>query len=298
LTAIRGGPAGPDGAGGSYQNEVESDRAAWWWALGGKSGILNGFVYSQVAGTMALDWTKGAALVSERDGSAVEQNRGYLVWADSTTRTTFGAASASARKDSVVAAFVDTEDGAVGTGALATGPHLVVVPGTSGVSTPLSDAAIQTWLGRGGFVRVMDVLINPSDTKINLSNVTFDAAALRRYRNLALTIATPAWVTPTTQRYLVQNSLVEITIVLTKGTGTITASSNGNFTDSQICSGMPAALTPDISTYFPFFHNGIAIGSARLDSGGNINVTDMYPTATIAPGDICTLRAVYTVPQG
>lgn len=172
MTIIRGGPAGPDGAGGAYDNEVETDRSAWWYALGGRQGVLKGFAHSGVAGTMALDFTAGAATAGERDANgAATFDRGYLIWADVTTRVTFGTASASARNDAVVAAFVDTEDGPVGTGGLEVGGHLVVVPGVSGTTTPRTDADINAWLGKGGWVRLMDVPIASTDTEINVANI-------------------------------------------------------------------------------------------------------------------------------
>lgn len=173
MTLIRGGPAGPDGLGGAYENGVETDRAALWNALGGRQGVLHGFEISGLAGQMALSLTAGAALVDERDaaGNAGTTLRGYLVWADTDTTVTFGAASASNRNDALVAAFVDTEDGPVGTGGLDVGPHLVVVPGTSGVLTPVTDADITTYLGRGGWLRLADVPVASTDTEINTANL-------------------------------------------------------------------------------------------------------------------------------
>jgi hypothetical protein len=173
LTLIRGIWAGPDGAGGAFKNGVESIRALSWHALGGRQGVIKGLVHSGVAGTMALDFTPGAALVGERaaDGTAT-LDRGYLVWNDVVTRVTFGPASASARNDAVVAAFVDVEDGPAGTGGLEVGPHIVVVPGVSGTTTPRTDADINDWLGRGGWVRLLDVPIASTDTEINVAGVT------------------------------------------------------------------------------------------------------------------------------
>jgi hypothetical protein len=178
MTIVRGGPAGPDGAGGAYPNEVESDRAAWWHALGGRQGVLKGFAHAGVAGQMALDFTPGAALVGERaaDGNA-SLDRGYFVWSDATTRVSFGPASASARNDAVVAAFVDVEDGPVGTGGLEVGPHLVVVPGVSGVTTPRTDSEITGWLGRGGWVRLMNVPIAAGSTEIAVSGISIPSGA-------------------------------------------------------------------------------------------------------------------------
>lgn len=181
MTIVRGGPAGPGSGGAAYPNEVETDRSAWWHALGGRQGVIKGLAHTGVAGTMALDFTAGAALVGERaaDGTA-SLDRGYLVWADTTTRVTFGPASASARNDAVVAAFVDTEDGPVGTGALEVGPHIVVVPGVSGTTTPRTDADINGWLGKGGWVRLMDVPIATGSTEIATAGVAVNAFAYQR----------------------------------------------------------------------------------------------------------------------
>jgi hypothetical protein len=173
MTLIRGGPAGPDGLGGAYPNTVEADRAALWSALGGRQGVIRGFVASGVAGQMSLSFTAGAALVAERDAAGTPDTtfRGYHVWSDTATVVQFGPASPSARNDAVVAAFVDTEDGPVGTGGLAAGPYLVVVPGVSGTSTPRTDAQITAWLGRGGWIRLLDVPIASTDTQINVATM-------------------------------------------------------------------------------------------------------------------------------
>ena len=171
MAAIRGGECGPDGLGGAYANEIETDRSIAWFGAGAKQGVLKGFDWTQVPGQMQLTVSAGAALLSELDGSGNVQDRGYLVWADTDTVVDFGAASVSARNDCLVAAFVDTEDGAVGTGSLAVGAHLVVVPGVSGTTTVRSDADIRGWLGRGGYVRLADVPIASTDTQIETANV-------------------------------------------------------------------------------------------------------------------------------
>lgn len=177
MAVVHGGRIGPDPAQGDgrFRNEVQTDRAAWWVAMGGKGGILRGLVHSGVGGQMQLSFTAGAASVPELDGSGVETQRGYLVWADTATVVQFGAASASARNDAVVAAAIDTEAGAVGTGALVTGGHLVVIPGVSGTSAVRTDAQIRAWLGRGGYLRLMDVPIASSDTQINVANIVVTA---------------------------------------------------------------------------------------------------------------------------
>lgn len=224
MTLIRGGPAGPNGSGGAYLNEVETDRTINWYANGGRQGVLAGFTHTGVAGQMALDFTPGAALVGERaaDGTA-SLNRGYLVWFDVTTRVTFGAASASARNDAVVAAFVDVEDGPVGTGGLEVGSHIVVVPGVSGTTTPRTDADINAWLGKGGWVRLMDVPVAAGATEIATAGVTVNAAAYQRetafYRKAATQtvnatanadiadLAHTAHVGSTTEAYMIDASI-------------------------------------------------------------------------------------------
>jgi hypothetical protein len=172
VTQILGGPIGPDGLGGAYQNLIETDRAAWWHGMGGHQGVLYGFVHSQVPGSMQLSFTAGAALLAERDGSNNLLDRGYLARAESDTVVTFGAASASNRNDAVVIAIIDTEDGDVGTGALAVGAHIVVVPGVSGTTTPRTDTHIKDYLGRGGWIRLLDVPIASGSTQIATGTIT------------------------------------------------------------------------------------------------------------------------------
>jgi hypothetical protein len=181
MPLIRGIPAGPNGAGGSFANEVEADRAALWDALGASQGVIRGFAHSGVAGAMALDFTAGSGLLGERaaDGTA-SLERGYHVWADVTTRVLFDPASASARNDAVVLAYVDTEDGPLGTGVTEVGPQLVVVKGVSGTTTARTDADITGWLGRGGWVRLMDVPIAAGSTEIDLATIVKTTASYQR----------------------------------------------------------------------------------------------------------------------
>lgn len=169
MVQLDAGWVGPDGVGGAYKNKAEVLQAQAWYSLGGRQGVLKGMSLAGVAGLMAIDVSTGASLISRLSGSQAVQDMGYTLPVTATTRVTFGAASASARNDALVAAVVDTTDGAVGTGALAVTGHLVVVPGVSGTSTPRTDAQIATYLGRGGFLRLADVPIASTDTQINMA---------------------------------------------------------------------------------------------------------------------------------
>lgn len=172
MVQLDAGIIGPDGLGGAYKNTANVREAAWWHAMGAQQGVIKGMVVSGVPGSMALSVAAGAVLVSRRDGSNNVQDMGYLVPVPTATTVTFGPASASARNDALVAAVVDTTDGAVGTGALANGGQLVAVPGVSGTATPRTDAQIAAYLGRGGYVRLADVPIASTDTQINTANLT------------------------------------------------------------------------------------------------------------------------------
>lgn len=197
-TMILGAPAGPNGTGGSLNNPVEADRAMLWDALGSRQGVLRGFGYTTVAAAMALDIAaKSAALVGERAGDGTASlERGYHVYTPegAATRVTFAAASASARNDAVVAAFVDTEDGALGTGVTAVGPQIVTVTGVSGTTTPRTDADINAWIGRGGWVRLYDVAIPAGSTEISAANVVKDPNSWARNTGwVALTGFAAGW---------------------------------------------------------------------------------------------------------
>lgn len=174
-TLIDGGPAGPDEIGGQYRNRILTDRTTWWYALGGRQGVLTGFTHSTVAGQMALDYTAGVAAVEERDSLGnTGTSRGYVVWSGGVSRVQFGAASASDRKDAVVVAFCDKAAGAgaFGTETSVVGGQLVVVPGVSGTTTARTDSQIQAAVGSGGWVRIADVLIPAGSTQISAGNVT------------------------------------------------------------------------------------------------------------------------------
>jgi hypothetical protein len=178
-TLIEGGPAGPDEAGGQYRNRILTDRTTWWFALGGRQCVLKGMAHAVVAGQMAMTFTAGVAAVEERDSLGnTGTSRGYTVWSDATTQVTFGAASASDRKDAVVVAFCDLAAGAgaFGTETSVVGGQLVVVPGVSGTTTPRTDSQIQEAVGSGGWVRLVDVLIPAGSTEISAANVTKNTA--------------------------------------------------------------------------------------------------------------------------
>lgn len=179
-TLIDGGPAGPDEAGGQYRNRILTDRKTWWQALGGRQGVLRGLEHSTVAGQMQLSFAAGEAVLEERDSLDVANtDRGYLAWTDAAAIAQFDVASASSRNDAVVIAFVDVSVGAaaLGTGTTTVGGQLVVVPGVSGSTTPRTDAEIADYVGSGGWARVLDVIIDPTDTEINPVNITVNPAA-------------------------------------------------------------------------------------------------------------------------
>lgn len=295
MTAVRGGPAGPDGLGGSFQNEAETDRSAWWLALTGKQGVLKGFTLAGVGGLMALDVAAGSAVVSELDGSGNVQQRGYLVWADSTTRVTFGAASASARNDALVAAFVDTEDGAVGTGALAVGAHLVVIPGVSGTSTVRTDAQIRAWLGRGGYIRLADVPIASSDTQINTANIVASAESIPMIDSgsvtNAFTAATGWSITSQTLRRI--RGIVYFIVYFTRTGAAITVDSHGDMGNSPIA-------TWDLAKY-PILMQSLCssagtgpVGAGLCDTTGTLYLAAVgHPSVNIATSDTRSLAGYW-----
>ena len=133
MVAVSAGLIGPQADGTTQQqNPLDVERHMYWANQGQRSGIISGLVPSVVAGQMQLSFTAGSAVVRERDGSQVELDRAYPLYSPATAVVQFGAASASNRNDAVVAAIVDVEDSAQGTGAIGVGGHLVVVPGVSG----------------------------------------------------------------------------------------------------------------------------------------------------------------------
>ena len=177
---VDAGWIGPDGLGGAYKNKAEVLQAQTWFALGGQQGVIKGMGLTGVPGSMSITVATGSCLVSRRDGSNNVQDMGYLLPVQTATTVAFDPASPSARNDALVAAVIDTTDGAVGTGGLAVGGQLAVVPGVSGTSTPRTDAQIAAYLGRGGFVRLADVPIASTDTQINMANVVTTAASYQQ----------------------------------------------------------------------------------------------------------------------
>ncbi len=172
MTAIRGALGAVDELGAAYRNDVEDIRAVLYHALGGVAGVLSGFDLSVVPGSMEVDLSAGRALVEERGVDVVGDDRGYYLFADTTTTVPFDAASVADRCDAIVFAWPDPQYGALGAGVSQAGPQIVVVKGVSGSTVPRTDAEINTAVGPGGWMRYADVVIDSTDTEINPANVT------------------------------------------------------------------------------------------------------------------------------
>lgn len=288
MVAVQAGLIGPQANGSTpFHNPLDVRRHEYWVSTGGRSGIVKGLVPSVVAGQMQLSFTAGGAVVCERDGSQVELDRAYSLYSPSTAVVQFGAASASNRNDAVVAAVVDVEDGAQGSGAIGVGGHLVVVPGVSGTTTPRTDAQIAAYLGRGGFHRLYDVPVASGSTQINLAGATFTGFKLADWNTVPSVAASSGW-SLTSARYMLYGLLpmVRLRIYATRTGSGITASADGNITDSEVCNSLPTFLRAVTDTsYGIFVRPGSALGSARVNTAGGVTITDLYPTAQIPNGE-------------
>jgi hypothetical protein len=299
VVAVKTGNVGPQADGTTpFQNPLDVRRHAFWLTANGKSGILRGAVPSVVAGQMQLSFTAGSVAVCERDGSNVELDRAYPVYWDTAAVVQFTTAHATlARIDALVAAVVDVEDGAQGSLALGVGGFLAVVAGTAaGSPVAPTDTEIKTALGRGGFHRLYNVPIAAASTQIALGGATFTGFKINDWTWNASGIAAAAnWTLTSSQYILMGLTTVRLRATLTRTTSTVTATSQGNITDTAILTGIPAALRPIVDTAYGDFYvgPGISAGSWRIDTAGNASLTDMYPTAVIGIGDTVRLDIIY-----
>jgi len=282
----------------AFQNKLTIRKASEFLSLGGKSGILEGWSLSTVAGQMQLSVSAGSGMVAARNSSQVEQKWGYVAQTRAATVVQFGAASAGNRKDALVFAACDPQEAGSfpGTGALAAGGHLVAVPGTSGVTTALNDASIATYLGSGGFHRIADVLIPSGSTSISSGNITYTCYNVNTWNNLTELTAASGW-SITYARFLLYglSPMARISLWLVRTGGTISASSVGNISDTVIAQNLRTSLRAVSNpAYGSFQVPGRILGSARIETDGQISITDMYPTADIVNGD--NLRVDFDYP--
>lgn len=283
----------------AFQNKLTIRKASQFLTLGGRSGILDGWVYSTVAGQMQLSFAAGSGMVAARNASQVEQKWGYVAQTRAATIVQFGAASAGNRKDALVFAACDPQEAGTfpGTGALAAGGHLVVVPGTSGVTTALSDSAIATYIGSGGFHRIADVLIPSGSTQISSGNITFTGFNVNTWNTLTELTAASGW-SITYARYMLFPMLpvARISLWLVRSGGTISASSIGNITDNVVAQNLRTSLRAvSDPAYGTFVIPGRILGTARVETDGQISITDMYPTADIVSTDNLRIDFNYTL---
>lgn len=302
MALIQAGLIGPQADGTTpQQNPLDTRRHEYWANSGGKSGIIEGFVASVVAGQMQLSFTAGSAAVRERNGSNVELSRAYPVWADVATIVQFGAASASNRNDAVVAAVVDVEDGAQGTGAIGVGGHLVVIPGVSGTTTPRTDAQIQAYLGRGGFHRLYDVPIATGSTQINLAGATFTGFKINAenaFADIPFTLTAGSGFSIQSAWYRLESLIGRVTIRLevTRTGATLSSDSDGNMsigTDPPITTNWPTLLTPSVSRWVLGTRQTGAVNSFRVTSSG-LELTHLItPNSSWPSGATSTVHGAY-----
>lgn len=296
MVAVQAALIGPQADGVTpQQNPLDAERNMLWMMMNQRAGIVSGLVASVVSGQMQLSFTPGSAVVCERDGSQNELSRMYPVYSSGTAIVQFGAASASARNDAVVAAAVDVEDGAQGSGAIGVGGHLVVVPGVSGITAVRTDAEIAAFLGRGGWHRLYNVPIAAGSTQINLGGATKTAYMHNYWNTMTGATAASGWGSLATQYMMITPVLARIRIVATRTGGTITAGSDGNISDVDVVNNIPTSLRAvGITSYGTFFVTGVHLGSCRIETGGNATITDLYPTGNIVNGN--EIRMEFTHP--
>jgi hypothetical protein len=238
-------------------------------------------------------------MVAARNGSQVEQKWGYVAQTRSATVVQFGAASAGNRKDALVFAACDPQEAGTfpGTGALAAGGHLVAVPGTSGVTTALTDSSIASYLGSGGFHRIADVLIPSGSTQISSGNITFTGFNVNTWNTLTELTAASGW-SITYARYMLfpMMPICRISLWLVRSGGTISADSEGNFGDTVVAQNLRTSLRAvSDPAYGTFVIPGRILGSARVETDGQISITDMYPTADIVSTDNLRINFDYAL---
>lgn len=299
MAAIDGIPIGStdDAETTQFQNKLTIRKAETFLSLGGRSGVLEGWAYSTVAGQMQLSVAVGSGAVAARDASQVEQRWGYVAQTRTATTVVFGAASAGNRKDALVFAACDPQEAGSfpGTGGLTAGHHLVAVPGTSGVTTALTDAAIAAYVGSGGFHRIADVLIPSGSTQISSGNITFTGFNINGWNTLTELTAASGW-SITYARYMLPSiaPICRISLWLTRTGGTISASSVGNISDTLVAQNLRTSLRAvSAPAYGTFIVPGRILGSVRVETDGQISITDMYPTADIVSTDDLRINFEY-----
>lgn len=285
MVTIAAALIGPQADGTAPRNNPLDVERHMLWMQYGRAGITKGLVPSVVSGQMQLSFTAGSAVVCERDGSQNELDRAYPLYNNGTAIVQFGAASASNRNDAVVLAAVDVEDGAQGTGAIGVGGHLVVVPGVSGTTAVRTNAEIAAFLGRGGWSRIYDVPIASGSTQISLAGATFTGFKHFDWNNLQPTLTAASGFSITYARYMLHGPMpmCHITMWLVRTGGTINADTEGNFGDIVVAQNLPTSLRAIGNPAYGTFHvPGTILGSARIETDGQISITDMHSDADIA----------------
>lgn len=273
----------------AFNNKVDLRQAELYYAMGGRSGNVEGGAYSVVAGQQQLSVAAGAWFVRARDGSQNEQRWGYLCQTRAASVVQFTAPGGTNRRDALVVAVADpAQAGGTfgGSLALAAGGHLVAVPGVS-PTVNLTDAQIQSAVGSGGFHRIADVLMTTGQSQISAGNITFAGYNINNWNTIPGITAASGW-SITYARYMLFGLLpmARISMWLVRTGGTLSASSVGNLTDTLIAQNVPTFLRAiDNPAYGTCVIPGRILGSARVETDGQMSITDIYPTADIVATD-------------
>jgi hypothetical protein len=256
MVQVSGGLAGPDGAGGRYQNQITTDRAAWWQALGGRPGVIQGATLTPVAGQLAVDVSGPFfILVPELQVTGPDFSRGYAVWSDATVRVPFDPPSAASRVDALLALFVDAEDAPLGTTGTPVGAHIVAAAGTSGSASAVAKADIIARYGMGGYYRLANVTVPAAATQIAAADMNVRSFNISRNRNrwtsiLGAVTASAGWAI--TQAWAIQGrSGTMLEIEVTRTGATITALAGGGISGASIpiFTGLPVEYRPDADRF-------------------------------------------------
>jgi hypothetical protein len=280
LNAVRIGPD-PGQADGLFRNRVAVDRRLVTALTGGREGHITGGAVAPAVGSLAVTVAPHDSLVIS-DGGAGE--RGTYFATDSETLTVPAIApETQSRIDALVQMVRDSQYGAPPAGK-GVGPVFEFVKGVAGTTpTAPTDSDIAAQFGGttgGGWFRVANVRIDPTNTEVAAANITPTAP----------TAANRGHVRRTTDQAFGNATLVDVTnmgVDVTPGTYVVEAEI---VTNADSAAGIKFVWTLPASTAYTFTaigpHNSLTTGSAAdgewVARRGTAAVTDVIPLGSHA----------------
>lgn len=143
----------------------------------------------------------------------------------------------------------------------------------------------------------VDAVIAGIDTRLTAAEssvANLEAAAVSDSGWIALTVAPAAGYTVSTALYRHWGPVVAVHIILTRTGGAFAANSQGNVTDTTLCTINTTEARPSQTTYTAI-QMTVTSGTAIMNTSGTVLIADMHSNSLVSTDDLIRIMTTYFV---